>query len=104
MTSLGAPNVEHWTPQRICDEWIDALRGLDAIHHQAGNYIIDINGSTANAKVYAITSHYKQVTLNGHIREFVGSYDFHFTKTGKAWKLDEFKFNLKYMTGNVELD
>ncbi len=103
MTSLGAPGAEKWPAQRICDEWATGFKGLDAIHHQPGNFIIDINGASANVKAYAIASHYKKDATKGSTREFVGSYDFHLAKSDGGWKLDSFKFNLKYVSGNIDL-
>lgn len=103
MTSLGAPSAEKWTAERICDEWAAGFKDLDAIHHQSGNYIVDIEGASADVKAYAIASHYKKEASNGTTREFVGSYDFHLTKENGSWKLDAFKFNLKYMSGNLDL-
>lgn len=32
-----------------------------------------------------------------------GSYDFHLTKIAGAWRIDQFKFNLKFIDGNVNL-
>ena len=103
MTSLGALKAEKMTAQQICDEWAKGFEGLDAIHHQAGNYIIDINGPSAEVKAYARATHYKKDTSNGSTREFVGSYDFTLNKTGGNWQLVSFRFNVKYMEGNLDL-
>ena len=103
MTSLGATDVTIKTSEEICDEWSTGFKDLDAVHHQSGNFMIDLQEQTATAKVHAIASHYKKNAKEGLTREFVGSYDFHFTKTDNAWRMDSFKFNLKYMSGNLEL-
>ena len=103
VTSLGAPKAETMTAQQICDAWKEGFKDLDAIHHQAGTFIIDIEGNSATAKAYAIASHYKKDASKGTTREFVGSYDFHLQKSDGGWKLDSFKFNLKYMGGNLDL-
>lgn len=103
MTSLGAPKSEKMSAQQICDAWTMGFEGLDAIHHQAGNYIIEINGLTARVKAYAIATHYKKDTSNGSTRKFVGSYDFVLHKKERGWRLVTFKFNVKYMTGNLDL-
>ena len=103
VTSLGAPNVEKMSAQQICDAWKVGFKDLDAIHHQAGTYIINIEGNSASAKAYAIASHYRKDASNGNTREFVGSYDFHLQNSDSGWKLDSFKFNLKYMSGNLDL-
>ena len=36
-------------------------------------------------------------------RMFVGSYNFHLIKAGTDWKIDIFKYNLKFIDGNLEL-
>ena len=103
VTSLGALEVEKLSAQQVCDNWTAGFKGLDAVHHQPGNYIIDIDGTSANAKAYAIASHYKKDATNGFVREFVGSYDFHLNKGENGWRLDSFTFNLKYMVGNLDM-
>ena len=104
MTSLGAEKATEMTAQQICDEWKKGFEGLDAIHHEAGNYIIDMEQSAAHVKAYAIATHYKKGTKQGNIREFTGSYDFTLNKTERGWRLSAFKFNLKYMQGNLTLE
>lgn len=37
-------------------------------------------------------------------RTFVGSYNFHLTKAGGSWRIDRFKFNLKFIDGNLNLE
>ncbi|MBL6448254.1 nuclear transport factor 2 family protein [Fulvivirga sp. 29W222] len=104
MTSLGAPAIETLTGKQICEMWKEGFKELDAIHHQSGNYIIDIEGDIASVKAYAIASHYKKNATKGTTREFIGSYDFRLVKFKNNWKIDRFTFNLKYMTGNTELN
>jgi hypothetical protein len=103
MVSLGAKQAELLTPGQICKMWEDGFKGLDAIHHQAGNYIISITGESAEGKAYAIASHYKRNAAEGAIREFIGSYDFHLLKGENGWRIDKFRYNLKYMDGNADL-
>ena len=38
------------------------------------------------------------------MRTFVGSYDFTLVRDGSAWRIDGFRFNLKYMDGNPNLE
>lgn len=102
MVSMGAERAEIKTADEICEMWKEGFKGLDAVHHQAGNYIISINGKESTVKAYAIASHYKKETTQGNIREFVGSYDLKLIKTEKRWRINFFKYNLKYVDGNVE--
>jgi hypothetical protein len=103
ITSLGAEKSETLKREEICAVWKEGLEGLDAVHHQAGNYMIEIAQDIAKVKAYSIASHYKKEATNGTTREFIGSYDLSLIKSLQGWRINEFKFNLKYMTGNLEL-
>ena len=104
MVSAGAERAETKTSLEICKLWKKGFEGLDAIHHQAGNYIIHIEHNSAVVKAYAIASHYKQSAKNGPLRKFVGSYDIGLTEYPGGWRINRFKYNLKYMDGNLELE
>ena len=103
MTSLGAEKAEIKSSQEICNMWSQGFQGIDAIHHQAGNYIVTIKNEKAEVKAYAIASHFKKDTNEGNVREFIGSYNLGLVKNEKGWFINQFKYNLKYMDGNVEL-
>ena len=102
MSSLGG-EVAKKTSKQICEEWNKGFEGLDAVNHLAGNYLVNIHNKSADVFAYATATHYKNSAVNGKTREFVGSYDLHLLKTGAAWKIDRFKYNLKYATGNLDL-
>jgi hypothetical protein len=102
MVSMGAQKAEKKTAAEICDMWKEGFKGLDAVHHQAGNYIISIETNVATVKAYAIASHYKKDATQGKIREFVGSYDLRLCEPEKGWRIRSFKYNLKYADGNIE--
>jgi len=103
MVSMGAEKSEHVSSREICYRWEEAFEELDAIHHQAGNYLVKINGEQAEVYAYSIASHYKETAKKEKTREFVGTYDFHLTKTPGGWRIDKFKYNLKYSSGNMAL-
>ena len=102
MSSLGG-DVAKKTSQQICEEWDKGFEGLDAVNHLAGNYLVNIHNNSADVFAYATATHYKNSAVNGKTREFIGSYDLHLLKTGNTWKIDKFKYNLKYATGNLDL-
>ncbi len=104
MTSLGASKAEALTAGRICDMWADGFKDLDAIHHQAGNYIIDIEGTQATAQAGSIATHYRKEATKGHTRTFVGTYDFKLEKLEGSWKITSFAYHLKYTEGNMDLE
>jgi 3-phenylpropionate/cinnamic acid dioxygenase small subunit len=103
MTSMVGGQPSQLSSQNIVDAWDQGLKPLQAIHHQAGNYLVTLNGSHAEAFCYGIASHYLPNTKNQNTRTFVGSYNFHLKKQGENWKIDKFKFNLKYIDGNKDL-
>ncbi|MBV7328464.1 nuclear transport factor 2 family protein [Chloroflexi bacterium TSY] len=106
MTSLigGAPLT--LSAQSIVDSWDEGLRPLEAVHHQVGNFVVEINPSRDEATVfnYGIASHYLPNPTGQNTRTFVGTYMFHLVKVEDAWLIDEFKFDAKYVDGNLDLE
>ena len=103
MVSAGG-EAKQLSAQEICDLWRQGFAGIDAVHHQAGHYLITVNEAAADIYGYAIASHYKKSATKGNSRVFVGSYDLKALKTSKGWRLSQFKYNLRYIDGNVSLD
>jgi hypothetical protein len=104
MISMGASRTERVSAREICYRWEKAFEELDAVHHHAGNYIVEINGQEANVIAYSITSHYRESAKKEKTREYVGSYDLHLEKGLGGWRINKFKFNLKYSRGNLALE
>jgi hypothetical protein len=104
MSSVGAGPVKTLKATEICNMWRDGFKEIDHVHHQSGNFIVDFKGDIeANIFCYAIAVHYKESAANGKTREFVGSYDLHASLTDLGWRLDGFRYHLKYINGNKEL-
>jgi len=104
MSSLGAGEPATVSSQSIVDAWDQGLKALKAIHHQAGNYVVNINGAEADVFCYSIATHYLPNKTNQNVRMFVGSYDLHLRVKDKNWHIDKFKYNLKYIDGNPKLE
>jgi hypothetical protein len=104
MTSLAGGQPVTIMPQEIVDGWDKGLKALKAIHHQAGNYLIDIKDNEATVFCYGVAWHYLPNKTNRNTRTFVGSYDIHLVKQDGEWKIDRFKFNLKFIDGNPDLE
>ncbi|MDP4197244.1 MAG: nuclear transport factor 2 family protein [Bacteroidota bacterium] len=92
------------SPEQITEGWEKGLKELKAIHHQMGNYLIDLNGNQADVFCYGIAYHYLPNPSDNNTRVFVGSYDIHLIKSQDKWEIDRFKFNLKFIDGNKELE
>jgi hypothetical protein len=105
MSSLGGGPAKELNAGAICEMWNSGFAGIDQVHHQAGNIIVDFvdEGPGRSIYCYATASHYKAAATQGKTREFVGSYNLHASFTDLGWRLDGFKYNLKYATGNAEL-
>lgn len=104
MTSLAGGDPIRLTPQQIVDGWDAGLKKLKALHHQIGNYRVAVRDKDADLFCYGIAFHYLPNPTSNNTRTFVGSYDLHFMKTKNGWKIDQFKFNLKYIDGNKDLE
>jgi len=104
MTSMTGGEPLTLTPQEIVDGWDKGLKSLKAIHHQAGNYIINMNREGAEVFCYGIALHYLPNKTKQNTRTFVGSYNFHLQEEGGQWLIDQFKFNLKFIDGNADLE
>ncbi len=103
MISAGG-EAKKLSAKEICEMWRQGFLGLDAVHHQAGHYLITLNEGNADIYGYAIATHYKKAAVKGNSRMFIGSYDLKATRTGKGWRLTQFKYNLKYIDGNSSLE
>ncbi len=102
-SSLGGGPAATQPARAITDMWQQGLAGIDAVHHQSGNYLVDIDGERAEVFCYATATHYLQAARNGRVRSFVGSYNLGCRRTAGGWRIDSFKYNLKYQDGNLEL-
>ena len=103
MTSLAGGAPAQLSPSEITAGWDSGLRFLDSIHHQTGNLAIHCQATEATASCYGIAYHYRRTSSGRNTRVFVGSYDFHLV-LGEQWKIDLFRFNLKFIDGNVDLE
>jgi hypothetical protein len=104
MTSLAGGSPVTLTPREITDGWDQGLRPLQAVHHQAGNLQIQVDGSRATALCYGITYHYRPTRSGQNTRTFVGSYDFALERFSDDWRIILFRFTLKFIEGNRDLD
>ncbi len=104
MTSLGGGEPTLLPAQTICDQWQAGFEGIDSVNHLAGNLLVDIQWDKATIFAYATATHYKAAATQGNTRDFVGTYDLHAVKLPVGWRLDRFKYNLKYSLGNLELN
>ncbi|MFE7799268.1 nuclear transport factor 2 family protein [Nocardia sp. NPDC057440] len=87
----------------IVGDWRAGLSGLDAVHHQAGNYLIDLQSDHAAVHADAIAVHLKNDAVNGTTRTFIGSYTLGAERTDAGWRVNRFHYHLKVIEGNADL-
>ncbi len=104
MTSVSGDAPATLTPEQITTAWESGLAPIEQIHHQAGNFLIDVAGDDATASCHGIAFHYKKTYSGRNVRTFVGSYDFGLRRAAGRWVITAFRFNLKFLEGNVELE
>ncbi len=103
MTSLTGGEPVSMSPEEIAAGWEAGLQPVESVHHQFGNLLVNCRGSEADASCYGIAYHFRRTASGRNTRIFVGSYDFHFQLIDGEWKIDLFRFNLKFLDGNLEL-
>jgi hypothetical protein len=104
MRSLSGAAPSTMAATEIAAAWEQGLAPLTAVHHQAGNFQVQVRGDDADAFCYATASHYLPNPSGHNTRVFVGSYDFVLRKGAGRWRITLFRFNLKYVDGNVDLE
>jgi hypothetical protein len=104
MSSAGAGEPTVKTPDEIAAMWDVGLKPLKAVHHQVGNFVVSASGSHATVFCYGIAGHYLPNASGRNTRTFVGSYDFGLERHDGRWRISSFKFNLKYLDGNLDLE
>ena len=104
VTSLAGGEPENTTGSAIVDGWRVVVGHLEAVHHQAGNYEVDIHGEAATATCYGIAYHYLPNDSGRNTRTFVGTYDFGLRKRRGGWEVDMLRYNLKFLDGNTDLE
>ena len=104
MTSVAGGEPATVFADQIVDGWTKGLAPIQAVHHQAGNFRISLRGDEADAFCYGIAIHYRQTMSGRNTRTFVGSYDFKLVNTGDTWRISAFRFNLKFIDGNLNLE
>jgi len=102
MSSIGGEKKEI-TSKAICELWKNGFKDIDSVNHLAGNYIVNVQDTTATVFAYATATHYKESASKGKTREFVGTYNIGLLKHSIGWRICKFKYALKYSTGNMDL-
>jgi len=104
LTSLTGGEPSEIDGPALAAMWETGLQPIQAVHHQVGNLHISVDGDAAEAFCYGTATHYRPTASGRNVRTFVGSYDFALARMDGAWRITLFRFNLKYLDGNLQLE
>ena len=104
MTSLAGGGASRLTAEQVAAGWEEGLRPIESVHHQVGNYRVDVQSEQASVFCYGIATHFRRNRSGRNTRVFVGSYNFHLVRVEERWLIDSFRFKLKFLEGNLELE
>lgn len=104
MTSVAGGEPVALPADAIVAGWATGLEPIHAVHHQAGNFRVRVDGEGADVFCYGIAWHFRPVVSGRDTRVFVGSYDLHLVRAGGDWKIDRFRFDCKFVEGNPDLE
>jgi hypothetical protein len=96
VTSLAGGEPGLVSRESIIEGWRSGLEPIQAVHHQAGNYEVEIDAEGATVLCYAIATHYAP-ERDQAVTTFVGDYEIHLVRAGDGWLIDRFRYNNKYV-------
>lgn len=105
VTSLGGSAAQELAAEEIIAGWDKGLAAIEAVHHQSGTFRVQVDGDLAECACYGTAHHYRRVRSGRNVRVFVGSYDYRLERADGpwGWRISGFRFNLKFVDGNVQL-
>lgn len=107
MSSAGAGPASTVKAADIAAGWRTGLAPIEHVHHQAGNFVVRVDGDRATAFCYGVAWHHRTRKDGRNVRVFVGSYDYELVRQGVAgddWRIDAMRFTLAFVDGNPALE
>lgn len=106
MSSVGAGPASTVRAADIAAGWRTGLDPIEHVHHQAGNFVVTIEGDRAHAFCYGVAWHHRTRQDGRNVRTFVGSYDYELARHGADgdWRIAAMRFDLKFIDGNAALE
>ena len=104
MTSVAGGEPQRLGGDQVAAMWEQGLAPITAVHHQAGNFRVQLGAEEARASCYGIAYHYRVHPSGRNTRVFVGSYSFRLREGGGRWRITSFRFTVKFVDGNPTLE
>ncbi len=103
ISAIDSHQEETLSPEDIVKQWKNDMKKIDAMHHQTGNYTVSLNGNTAEVVCTGSSTHFRAHASDGKTLTYYGSYHLHMIRGLEEWRIDKFKFLLKFYEGNINL-
>jgi hypothetical protein len=91
------------SPQALVDLCRGALQDLQATQHLQGNYLVEVDGDTAQASCYFQANHFLEGAPGGNVFTVWGKYRDRFVRTGDGWKIQHRNLDTISAGGNQNL-
>jgi hypothetical protein len=104
MTSLAGGTPTTLTAEQIAGAWEKGLAPIEHVHHQVGNFHVQLDGAEADASCYGVAYHYRRHPSGRNTRVFVGTYAFRLRADGGRWRVSSFRYDVKFVDGNPTLE
>ncbi len=103
ISAMDSQQKSMLTPGDIVKQWKNDMKVIDAMHHQTGNYTVSLNGSTAEVVCTGSSTQYRANAKGSNTLTYYGSYHLHMIRGLEEWRIDKFRFHLKFYEGNPDL-
>lgn len=104
MASLTGGEAAELSASEITEGWDRRLAPIPQVHHQIGNLRVRLGGDRAIAHCHGTAHHFRPVASGRNVRTFVGTYEFRLRLEDDEWRIDDFRYHHKFLTGNADLD
>ena len=91
------------SPQALVDLCRSALQDLQATQHLQGNFVVDVDGDTAQASCYIQANHFLDGAPGGNVFSVWAKYRDRFVRTGDGWKIKHRNLDTIATAGNLNL-
>lgn len=104
MESMTGEAPQKVSAESIVASWEKSLGPIESVHHQIGNFLIEIAEAEAQVECHGIALHHHPNASGQNTRTFVGTYEFRLRRPEASWKIDEFHFYLRFIDGDLDLE
>jgi hypothetical protein len=91
------------SPQALVELCRNSLKDLRATQHLQGNYVVAVNGDTAQASCYLQANHFQEGLPGGDVFSVWGKYRDDFVRTANGWKIKKRYLDTIHAAGNMNM-